>query len=103
MVVESNGSILVAGSMSGHFAILHYASDGTQDTSFGGATDGIVTVDFGGTDENVVRDGPWLATVRFSWRGTSTQTTTGKDFALARFNSDGTLATMYGNGGPYHH
>ena len=98
MVVESDGSILVAGSMSGHFALLHYASDGTQDTSFGGATDGIVTVDFGGTDETPSAMALGQSGSIFV-AGTSTQTSTGKDFALAQFNADGTLYTFFGTGG----
>ena len=32
---ESDNSILVAGAMNGQFAVLHYNSDGSQDTSFG--------------------------------------------------------------------
>ena len=43
VVVESDNSILVAGEMSGQFAVLHYNSDGTQDTSFGGASSGVAT------------------------------------------------------------
>ena len=58
VAVESDDSILVAGEMNGHFAVLHYNSDGTQDTSFGGATGGIVTVEFRRHERNALRDGP---------------------------------------------
>ena len=99
VVVLNDSSILVAGTMNGHFAILHYAGDGTQDTSFGGgATDGIVTVDFGGSAETpsaMAIDSNGLILVA----GTTTQTGTGKDFALARFNADGTPDTAFGNNG----
>ena len=80
---------------------LHYASDGTQDTSFGGASGGIVTTNFGGTNETasaMTIDSNGCILVA----GTTTQTfylTTSKDFALARFNADGTLDTSFGNGG----
>ena len=59
VAVESDDSILVAGCLNGHFAVLHYNSDGTQDTSFG-ASNGIATVDFGGTGRNAFRDGAGL-------------------------------------------
>ena len=98
VVVEGDHSILVAGTMNGHFALLHYASNGTRDTSFGGATSGIVTVDFGGTNET-----PSAMTLDANGQilvaGTTTQTATGEDFALACFSADGTVATTFGTGG----
>ena len=98
VVVESDDSILVAGEMNGQFAVLHYNADGTQDTSFGGAAGGVDTVSFGGTNETpsaMALDANGCILVA----GTSTQTATGENFALARFNADGTLDTTFGNGG----
>ncbi len=111
VAVEGDGSILVAGAYSSplppgegqgeggqEFAVLHFNSDGTQDTSFGGATGGIVTVSFGGTSETpsaMAIDGSGNILVA----GTSTQSGTGQDFALARFNADGTPDTSFGAAG----
>jgi uncharacterized delta-60 repeat protein/RHS repeat-associated protein len=96
VAIEGDGSILVAGSMDGHFAVLHFHSNGTQDTSFGSS--GVATVDFGGTDETpaaMALDSSGLILVA----GTTTQSGTGQDFALARLNTDGSLDTIYGLGG----
>ena len=83
--------------MNGQFAVLHYNSDGTQDTSFGGAQRHRHG-EFRRHQRNALGDGAGLQ--RLDPRGgTSTQTGTGKDFALARFNADGTLDTFYGMGG----
>ena len=98
VAVESNGNVLVAGSSGDHFALLHVNSDGTQDMGFSGNSDGVAVADFGGTGET-----PYAITLDSSGNifvaGTSTQPTTGKDFALARFNADGTLYSNFGNGG----
>ncbi len=98
VAVEADDSILVAGCLNGHFAVLHYNSDGTQDTHFGASRNGIATVDFGGSNETpsaMALDQDGLILVA----GTSTQAGTGQDFALARFNSNGRLDTVYGMGG----
>jgi uncharacterized delta-60 repeat protein/RHS repeat-associated protein len=97
VAIDSSGGILVAGCLSGQFAVLRFNSNGTQDTSFG--SDGVATVSFGGTNETpsamaINSDGLIFVA------GTTTQSSTGKDFALAQFNSDGTLnADGFGLGG----
>ena len=67
---------------------------GSLDTSFGSGGTGVATVDFGGSDYGrkvaVQADGKILVL------GT---TEVGYNFAIARFNANGTLDTSYGNGG----
>src|SRR5499427_1766365 len=79
------------------FALARYNSNGTLDASFG--TGGRVTTDFGGPYDQaesvaVQPDG------RIVVAGAAARlTNTGFDFALARYNSNGTLDTNFGAGG----
>jgi uncharacterized delta-60 repeat protein len=97
VAVEGDSSIVVAGCLNGHFAVLHFESDGTRDTRFGALRNGVATVNFGGSDETpsamtLDNDGDIVVA------GTSTQAGTGQVFALARFTTNGRLATIYGGG-----
>ena len=95
MTVQADGGILVAGyglnGSSYNFALVRYNPDGSLDTSFGGG-DGIVTTDIpGGSDQGtsvtVQADGGILVAGR-----------SGTDFALVRYNADGSLDTSFGGG-----
>ncbi|KFE66236.1 delta-60 repeat domain-containing protein [Hyalangium minutum] len=101
VAVQSDGKILVAGTTeagaSGYdFALVRYNTNGSLDTAFG--TGGKVTTAFGnGPDKAyaiaVQPDGKILL------GGEASFTATGLDFALARYNADGTLDTGFGTGG----
>jgi uncharacterized delta-60 repeat protein len=101
VAVQPDGKILVAGTSdqdaTGYdFALARYNADGTLDTSFG--TGGRVTTSFGnGADKAYALllqpDG------KIVLAGDSNQGASGNDFALARFNADGTLDTTFGSGG----
>ena len=94
VAVDGYQTIFVAGCLNGQFAVLHFNSDGSQDADFGNGVaisgSGIATASFGGTDET-----PSAMALESGGRiivaGTSTQPTTGKDFAVAQFYSDGSL------------
>ncbi|MEH2042211.1 putative Ig domain-containing protein, partial [Nostoc sp.] len=90
VTLQADGKILVAGSSTNNFAVVRYNSDGTLDTSFG--TGGKVTTNLGGTDIAysiaVQSDGKII----LAGKRTS-------DFALARYNSNGSLDTSFGTGG----
>ena len=97
--IQSNGKIVVAGySFNGNdtdFALARYNSDGTLDTSFD--SDGKVTTDFGSSDDfcgaiAIQSDGK-IVVAGHSNDGT------GWDFALARYNSNGTLDTSFDGDG----
>ncbi|WP_099070686.1 DUF4347 domain-containing protein [Nostoc linckia] len=99
IAIQSDGKILVAGySNNGSdddFAIVRYNSDGTLDTTFN--TTGIVTTDFNGTNEAgnsvaIQSDGKILV-AGYSNNGTN------NDFAIVRYNSDGTLDTTFNTTG----
>ncbi|WP_370197135.1 delta-60 repeat domain-containing protein, partial [Aurantimonas sp.] len=99
VTVQADGGILVAGytfnGSNNDFALVRYNADGSLDTSFGGG-DGIVTTDIAGrTDQGysvtVQADGGVLV-AGYGWTGSS------YDFALVRYNADGSLDTSFGDG-----
>lgn len=101
VAVQPDGKILVAGASdqgaTGYdFALARYNADGTLDATFG--TNGRIITSFGnGADRAyalvVQPDGKIVV------GGDSNQGANGNDFALARYNANGTLDTTFGNGG----
>jgi uncharacterized delta-60 repeat protein len=103
MAVQADGKIVAAGiarSSSGvdAFALARYNTDGSLDSSFG--TGGKLTTQFRGGPLNpdwafcvlIQADGKIVTAGRTSFQNTS-------DFALARYNSDGSLDPTFGSGG----
>jgi uncharacterized delta-60 repeat protein len=99
-VVQSDGKIVVAGFASGSnldFALVRYNADGTLDGSFG--TGGKVTTDLGGyndvADRVALQSDGKIVVAGDSFNGTNSN----YDFALVRYNADGTLDSSFGTGG----
>jgi uncharacterized delta-60 repeat protein len=103
VTMQADGKIVVAGfsflgAFNVDFALARYNSDGSLDTSFGNG--GKVTTNFGSNNEDAVSvviqpDGKILV-----GGSTSAGPGTGADFALVRYNSDGSLDTSFGNDTP---
>jgi uncharacterized delta-60 repeat protein len=101
VAVQADGKIVAAGSTqtahSGEqFALARYSSNGSLDPSFG--TGGRVTTTFGGDGR---LDRAQSVAVQADGRIVAagfTQTDSGKKFALARYNSNGSLDTSFGPG-----
>jgi uncharacterized delta-60 repeat protein len=101
IALQSDGKTVVAcTSVTGNsnFALLRFNADGSPDTSFNGT--GAVVTDFGtgksdiGYSVTVQRDGKILVS------GTSFSTAQGNgDFAVARYNTDGSLDTSFNGTG----
>jgi uncharacterized delta-60 repeat protein len=100
MALQTDGKIVVAGSSlavsDDDFTVARFTADGSLDTSFDG--DGIARTDFGNTDSAaavaIQSDGKIvLVGQTFSSDGTA------YNFAVARFNTDGSLDTSFGVGG----
>jgi uncharacterized delta-60 repeat protein len=91
-LVAAGSGTAVPGGL-GAFTLVRYNPDGTLDTSFG--TGGTVTTDFpGGGDANalaVQADGKLVAAGSTEFFAV--------DFAVARYNPDGSLDTSFGTGG----
>jgi uncharacterized delta-60 repeat protein len=105
VAVQADGKIVVGGqatptgATSRDFALARYNADGSLDTAFGPNHTGQVTTDFGGADElhalalqhtsagdKIVAAGSTFANGDFN-------------FAVARYNADGSLDTTFGSGG----
>jgi uncharacterized delta-60 repeat protein len=88
VAIQADGKIVAVGG-SGDFALARYNSNGSLDTSFSG--DGKQTTDFGGFDRArgvaLQGDGKIVAVGGFG------------DFALARYNPDGSLDTSFSGDG----
>ncbi|WP_139294955.1 DUF4347 domain-containing protein, partial [Planktothrix tepida] len=102
VAVQADGKILVAGdsfndSNNNDFALVRYNTNGTLDTSFD--TDGIVTADLSSLDGSgysvaVQADGKILV----AGQSYNSSNSTNDDFALVRYNGDGTPDSLFGGG-----
>lgn len=101
IAVLPGGKLLAAGSafhpgMLSDFALARYNSDGSLDLSFGSG--GKITTDFGGRDDLatslVIQPGGKIVVA-----GSSGVLAPAIDFALARYNPDGSLDTSFGTAG----
>ncbi len=99
--IQNDGKIVVTGYTGGtgfsNFATLRFNSDGTLDNTFG--TGGKVIMNFGGAYASsgsitVLNNGKLLAAGNANVIGS-----TNPDFALARYNNDGSLDNTFGSGG----
>ncbi len=101
VAVQSDGKGVVIGStFSGanyDFGIARYNPDGTPDAAFG--TNGKVTTDFSGDSDEaydvIVQSDGKIIVVGVSFVGNPAE----GDFALVRYNSNGTLDSTFGSGG----
>jgi uncharacterized delta-60 repeat protein len=105
VAVQPDGKIVVAGTStvtgSGQdFAVARYLPDGTLDTGFGATGSGKVTTAFS-ADADTAYALLLQADGKIVVGGDSSQGTsgTGVDFALARYNTDGTLDAGFGAAG----
>ncbi len=105
LALQADGKIVVAGTRFGgfcpspvlDFAVARYLPNGQLDASFG--SQGKVTTDFGGTCDvasalAVQPDGKIVVAGTHHLSGS-----TSSDFALARYNPDGSLDATFGDGG----
>lgn len=100
IVVQDDGKIVVAGSGygtgNGDFVLVRYNSNGSLDTGFGSGT-GIVSTNFHGFAD-------WLESIALQADGKLVAAgyasdSVDTDYALARYNPDGTLDTGFGPAG----
>ncbi|MGD2205983.1 MAG: hypothetical protein PVH17_04310, partial [Anaerolineae bacterium] len=98
LVLQPDGKLVAAGESRDNFALARYNADGSLDTSFDG--DGKVTTDFGGIDEVmaiVLQPDGKLVVAGFS--GSDSTSDRNYDFALARYNADGSLDSSFDGDG----
>ncbi|MEC9022020.1 MAG: hypothetical protein VX597_00260, partial [Pseudomonadota bacterium] len=105
VVIQSDGKIVVAGTsydeqgVDRSFTVIRYNVDGTLDQSFGNG--GVALTDFPGDVSLTVGGGGILLQPdgKILVAGRSSQDTTGSDFSVLRYNTDGTLDASFGTGG----
>ena len=95
MIQQTDGKLVMASTIAGNFALARYNADGTLDASFDG--DGKLTTDFGWDDKaySVIQQADGKLVVA----GSTTISDGESDFALVRYNADGTLDTSFGDDG----
>lgn len=103
LAVQADGKIVVVGftrvANQDDFALARFNADGTLDTGFG--TAGKVSTDFYGNSDQArrVRIQPDGKIVVAGLATAGTLVTADADFAVARYNADGSLDTGFGSGG----
>jgi len=101
IAVQADGKIIAAGySTNGthfDFALARYNPNGSLDATFG--TGGRVTTEIGLDASDVIADIAIQTDGKIVAVGYTHTTSAGWDFALARYNTDGTLDTSFGAGG----
>lgn len=94
LVLQPDGKLVAAGAATENFVLARYHPDGSLDSGFGNG--GVVLTDFGadsGAEALVLQpDAKLVAAGRISFLGT-------RDFALARYNADGSLDTSFDGDG----
>ena len=94
VVLQSDGKIIVAGSTHQAFVVVRHAADGHLDTSFG--TDGMAITNL---DASAVHSAAIQSDGKIVVAGTSFNATSNSDFAVVRYNSDGSLDTTFDTDG----
>jgi uncharacterized delta-60 repeat protein len=100
VAVQEDGKIVVVGSAGGMFAVVRYDVDGSPDAAFGGG-DGTVTTSFrGGAAARAVaiQGNGKIVVAGVAGDRIVGETRQGR-FAIARYNRNGTLDTMFGGDG----
>jgi uncharacterized delta-60 repeat protein len=102
VAVQPDGKIVVAGMRSTStldFAVARYNTDGSLDTTFG--TGGQIVTDLSGGGSDWARAMALQADGKIVVAGDSTTAASpfNQDFAVVRYNSDGSLDTTFGTGG----
>src|SRR5262245_25334602 len=96
VALQADGKVVVAGTVANNFGVARFNADGSLDTSFGSG--GLVVTDIaGGNDlcQGVVIQADGKIVVA----GGAANGATGTDFALVRYNPDGSLDSSFGSGG----
>jgi uncharacterized delta-60 repeat protein len=96
--LQPDGKIIAVGGANNNvFAAVRYKSDGSLDSSFGSG--GLVTTDFPGNNYDCAEAVVVQADHKIILAGISDYDGGDSDFALARYNPDGSLDTTYGDNG----
>ena len=102
MALQADGKIVMAGGSANNFLLARYNADGSLDAGFGDG--GLVTTDVGNGAADEARgvaiqsDGK-IVVVGYVFASHIPGNPINFDFALVRYNTDGSLDTSFGDGG----
>ena len=101
IALQKDGKIIVVGSALSDFAVVRYNSNGSLDTTFGSG--GKITTDFGDSTDTatavaIQSDGKIVVAGR-TWHSSATCCRATGDFALARYNTNGSLDASFDGDG----
>jgi len=91
VAIQDDEKIVAAGISNNEFAVVRYNSNGSLDTDFD--TDGIVTTAYGVGYSATIQSNGKIVVVGYSYNGSN------NDFALVRYNTDGSLDTSFDTDG----
>ena len=94
LALQADGKIVVAGRNGADFALARFNADGALDATF--SSDGLLTTDFGGLDYGrsvTIQPDGQIVVAGYAHNGSD------YDFAVCRYNADGTLDTSFGTAG----
>jgi uncharacterized delta-60 repeat protein/uncharacterized repeat protein (TIGR01451 family) len=98
LAIQSDGKIVAAGRAGTDFLLARYNGDGTLDATFGSG--GVVTTDFGGALFDAAFGVALQSNGKIVAAGSAISGfPSSADFALARYNADGSLDASFGSGG----
>ena len=96
-VIQTDGKIIIAGTIDSNFALYRFNSNGSLDNTFGVAGKVITDIAFSSLDIiyslALQSDGKIIAV------GTTTNSSTNSDIALIRYNSNGSVDNTFGSAG----
>lgn len=96
IALQADGKIIAVGYSNNDFALARYNADGSLDTIFNGT--GTVKTDIGTFNDVAysvaIQDDGKIVAAGYSWGSAAV----GNDFALVRYNPDGSLDTTFGSG-----
>ncbi|HEX4608993.1 MAG TPA: FG-GAP-like repeat-containing protein [Urbifossiella sp.] len=96
VAVQSDGKPVAVATQGGDMIVIRYNTNGTLDNTFG--TNGLEKIDFAG-NEDAAFDVAIQSDGKIVVVGSTSATTTGDDFAIARLNTNGTLDNTFGTNG----
>jgi len=104
VAVQADGKIIVAGSATStgsnsDFAVVRFTADGQYDNTFGPLLNGMLSTDIGANSDDLAQAVAVQSDGKIIVAGYSTSTGSDSDFAVVRYNTNGSLDTSFDTDG----
>lgn len=97
LAIQTDGKIIIAGTIDSNFALYRYNSNGSLDNTFG--ISGKVVTDIASTSLDIIYSLALQSDGKIIAAGTTTNSSTNSDIALIRYNTNGSLDNTFGTAG----